>query len=137
MSSLVRVSCLFESRKVGASTVDFRCKIESVAPADDSGHVALGGPSVGISHTYAPNLNPRNDRGHLSQSKSRLNRTDGHAVRSFAYVTVHFQEKVGPAKVKQHVTYHYNNIEKEQSHSLLNDKRGLLSNLTGMVILRC
>jgi hypothetical protein len=40
MSSLVRVSCLFESRKVGASPVDFRCKIECVAPAD-SGLVAL------------------------------------------------------------------------------------------------
>jgi hypothetical protein len=45
------------------------------------------------------------------------------------------RQKWGPAKVKQHVTYHYNNIEKEQSHSPLNDKRGLLSNLTGIEIL--
>lgn len=134
-----RESFVFESRKVGASPVDFRCKIakeiECVAPAD-SGLVALGGLSVGISHAYASNLNPRNDRGQLSQSESRSNRTYRHAVRSFAYVTVHFQTKVGPAKVKQHVTYHSNNIEKKQSHSPLNDKRGVLSNLTGMVIPR-
>jgi hypothetical protein len=35
-----RESFVFASRKVGASPVDFRCKIECVAPAD-SGLVAL------------------------------------------------------------------------------------------------